>query len=131
MNSYLLQLISNYKLLVNKIHADNKAYENYPQLKNDYELNEPAAYNVKRGKNDMDIFIDTFIDPFFLDVQGLTREITLNKARNITAHINSPGGDVVSGIALYSTLRQQADKGVNVVAINEGCLLYTSPSPRD
>ena len=38
--------------------------------------------------------------------------------KDIQLYVNSPGGSVTAGLAIYDTMQQV-------------CLLYTSPSPRD
>ena len=43
-------------------------------------------------------------------------------------------GDAVTGVFLYGSYARgdfEKDSDVDIVAIVKGCLLYTSPSPRD
>ena len=51
-----------------------------------------------------------------------------NPTKDISMYINSPGGIVTSGLAIYDTM-EYIRPDVSTVCM--GCLLYTSPSPRD
>ena len=47
--------------------------------------------------------------------------------KDIQIYINSPGGSVTAGLAIYDTMQQISPDVVTICF----CLLYTSPSPRD
>ena len=64
-----------------------------------------------------------------------------NPTKDISMYINSPGGIVTSGLAMYDTM-EYIRPDISTVCIGQaasmgsllltaGCLLYTSPSPRD
>ena len=54
--------------------------------------------------------------------------------KDIQLYINSPGGSVTAGLAIYDTMQQVSPDVITIcygLAASMGCLLYTSPSPRD
>ena len=51
-----------------------------------------------------------------------------NPDKDISLYINSPGGSVTAGLAIYDTMQFIKP---DVSTLCTGCLLYTSPSPRD
>ena len=54
-----------------------------------------------------------------------------SKDKDIYMYINSPGGSVTAGLAMYDTM-QYVKPDISTVSIGlSACLLYTSPSPRD
>ena len=62
-----------------------------------------------------------------------------NPTKDISMYINSPGGIVTSGLAMYDTMEYIRPE-ISTVCIGQAasmgsllltCLLYTSPSPRD
>ena len=50
--------------------------------------------------------------------------------KDISLYINSPGGSVTAGFAIYDTM-QYIKCDVSTICMGMACLLYTSPSPRD
>lgn len=60
---------------------------------------------------------DPFLSEFFgigISASGFIRELQALKGKAINVHINSPGGSVFEGLAIYNNLRQH-DAPVNVI----------------
>lgn len=51
---------------------------------------------------------------------GLAKVIAESDAKNIIVKINSYGGEVAEGIAIYNLLREKSEKGVQVITKNMG-----------
>ena len=64
-----------------------------------------VANEERSASGPLEIYIYDVIGWPFNDVEELVRKIADNRDREILLHINSPGGDVFDGMALYNGLR--------------------------
>lgn len=89
-------------------------------------LGNPAAatdpktwYKIENAKKDTaDIYIFEEIGGFGIDAKTFTLAFKAITASIINIHINSPGGSVFEGMAIYNTINSAKDKIVNT--FNEG-----------
>lgn len=68
-------------------------------------LDRKEWYNIEGDGDEMEIFLYDVIGWPWADVEPLIREIRASKVSHIKTRINSPGGDVMDGFALFNTLR--------------------------
>lgn len=79
-------------------------------------------YRMAAGTDSADIYIyDEITDPFMSDLFGIgisaasfVRDLQDLKGQPLNVHINSPGGSVFEGLAIYNSLRQH-DAPVHVI----------------
>lgn len=69
-------------------------------------LEKPDWYTIKAQEDDaLEVLIYDVIGWPYTDVSELVRQLAEARAKKITLRINSPGGDVFDGLALFNSLR--------------------------
>jgi ATP-dependent protease ClpP protease subunit len=71
-------------------------------------------FEAKAGADETAVYIYDEISFFGISAQEFVGELTGVSSKVINLHVNSPGGDVFDGIAIYNALRQHSAT-VNVV----------------
>mgnify|MGYP001582012276 CR=1 FL=1 len=72
----------------------------------------PRASVRAAADNSAEIFIYDFIDDWGVKAADLVPQIAALKVDLITVRINSPGGNVFDGVAIYNALRQHSARVV-------------------
>jgi len=71
-------------------------------------LERSERYAVEEKEDNLDVYIYDIIGWPFNDVGELVQQLSASRASQITVRINSPGGDVFDGLALYNALQSHA-----------------------
>ena len=121
MHNELQRSVTAYRAMINKITGDADAYKRWASLRDDYDFGQPVPKaKVELVGNALTVSLDEPLDPWFFDVNALTREILDSTAENITLHINSIGGSVAMAVPVYSALRTRAAAGAAITTVNSG-----------
>jgi ATP-dependent Clp endopeptidase proteolytic subunit ClpP len=81
-------------------------------------LNKPDWYKIEAlSEDESEIMIYDVVGWPYNDASELVRNLNSIKTKTITVRINSPGGDVFDGIAIYNALKNHSSK---VITRNEG-----------
>jgi len=79
-------------------------------------LDKPDWYKIKAQNDDeAEIIIYDVIGWPFIEADAFVRDLSTIKAKTITVRINSPGGDVFDGTAIFNALRNHPAKVVTRV----------------
>lgn len=118
-----------HRALADKLLGEN-GHTQFKTLSDGYDFETPPAFNVQKDGDTLNVFVDEPLDPWYLDLTAMTREIRNASEKNITVHVNSVGGSVIYGIDIFSALRFQAEKnGAAITTINNGVVSSAAVLP--
>ena len=74
-------------------------------MKNWYSINKENVVNIKKKKTYRDVFILDEIGGFGTSARNFIRDLQQIDADIINLHVDSPGGSITDGIAIYNAIR--------------------------
>lgn len=90
--------------------ALKQRYQRFRQYRQAFNPNGRAWYSLESNKGEATIYIYDAIGFFGIEAQKLVQEIDQLEATDITLRINSPGGDVFDGAAIYNAFDRHPAK---------------------
>lgn len=92
------------------MEALRERYQRFRQYRQAFNPNGRAWYSLESDEGEATIYIYDAIGFFGIEAQKLVQEIDQLEATDITLRINSPGGDVFDGAAIYNAFDRHPAK---------------------